>query len=245
MQALSASLLLHAVLLGSFVWQGPTPPGMPPAKIRLVVSPGTGQATAPPARSTLPPALPTRHSSAAAQRMQEAVVTQQVAQQTRESVRAPANVSLTTPAASPVRHAPAAASALAAHATGAAAGAAGAGEATVTAPASSNASAREGVSSDALRDYRMALAIEARRFKRYPPLARERGWEGTAEAAVTAITPGAPQVSLQRSSGYAALDEQTLDMLRRAALATPLPEALRGRDFRVVLPVRFSLDDDQ
>jgi len=243
LQALSASLLAHALLFGTFVWQGPTPTGMPPAKIRLVVSPGTGQAAALLASATPPPALPTQHSAAAGsvQRMKEAVVTQQVVQQTQEPVHAPANVSLTTPAASPVRHAPAAASALAAHATGAAS----AGDATVTAPASSNASAREGVSTDALREYRMALAIEARRFKRYPPLARERGWEGTAEAAVSSITAGSPQVSLQRSSGYAALDEQTLDMLRRAALATPLPEALRGRDFRVVLPVRFSLDDDQ
>lgn len=90
----------------------------------------------------------------------------------------------------------------------------------------------------------MALAIEAKRFKRYPPLARERGWEGIAEASVNVSKLAEPRVSLERSSGYAVLDEQTLEMVRRAAHATPLPEALRGRDIRVLLPVRFSLDSD-
>lgn len=107
------------------------------------------------------------------------------------------------------------------------------------------ASASDGPRPDALREYRLALAIEARRFKRYPPLARERGWEGTVEAAVSGGVAAVPLVSLERSSGYAALDEQTLDMLRRAALSTPLPESLRGHEFRVVVPVRFSLDNDK
>lgn len=104
-------------------------------------------------------------------------------------------------------------------------------------------SPRDGVSPDALREYRMGLAIEARRFKRYPPLARERGWEGTVEAAVSGGGLAPPRVSLERSSGYPVLDEQTLDMVRRAASNTPVPEALRGREFRIVLPVRFSLDE--
>lgn len=150
----------------------------------------------------------------------------------------PPTVSMTPPLAA---SGPAASTA-APHVSGAAASV---GEAAASAPPSSSAAARDGASADSLRDYRMALAIEARRFKRYPPLARERGWQGTAEAAVTGSSVGAPLVSLQRSSGHAALDEQTLDMVRRATLATPLPEALRGRDFRVLLPVRFSLDDDQ
>ena len=44
--------------------------------------------------------------------------------------------------------------------------------------------AREGLSADELRHYRMSLASAARRFKRYPLLAKERGWEGTVEVAV-------------------------------------------------------------
>jgi protein TonB len=54
----------------------------------------------------------------------------------------------------------------------------------------------------------------ARRFKRYPPLARERGWEGTVE------------VALNVRSGRT------------------LPEGLRGGGFRVLLPVRFSLESE-
>jgi protein TonB len=111
--------------------------------------------------------------------------------------------------------------------------------------ASASSAPHEGLRADALREYRLALAIEARRYKRYPPLARERGWEGTVEATVSAGSVAVPLVALERSSGHAVLDEQTLEMLRRAVLSTPLPEGLRGRDFRVVVPVRFSLESDQ
>ncbi|WP_186407063.1 TonB family protein [Candidatus Accumulibacter aalborgensis] len=103
----------------------------------------------------------------------------------------------------------------------------------------------ERVSPDDLRQYRVALAIAARRFKRYPSLARERGWEGTVEVAldVTAWQP-APAISLVRSSGRAALDEQAMSMIEQATAATTLPERLKGRAFRVLLPIEFSLTAD-
>ncbi len=103
---------------------------------------------------------------------------------------------------------------------------------------------REGVSADDLRQYRMALAIAARRFKHYPPLARERGWQGRVEVAVSVSAwQRSPQLALMRSSGHPALDEQALAMIERAAASTALPENLNGRDFRVLLPIEFSLDD--
>jgi len=99
------------------------------------------------------------------------------------------------------------------------------------------------VSPDELREYRLALAVQARRFRRYPAVARERGQEGTVEIAISVKTGlPAPQVGLSASSGYAALDAQALEMMRQAALAAPLPGGLRGRDFRLVLPILFSLD---
>ncbi|MBL8413399.1 MAG: energy transducer TonB [Propionivibrio sp.] len=106
--------------------------------------------------------------------------------------------------------------------------------------------AREGVSADDLRQYRLSLAISARRFKRYPVLARERGWEGTAEVAlnVNALLP-VPEVVIVRSSGQAVLDQQALEMMTQAARATSLPQSLKGRDFRILLPVKFSLEGDQ
>lgn len=104
----------------------------------------------------------------------------------------------------------------------------------------------DAVNADGLREYRVSLAIAARRFKRYPALARERGWEGTTEIAllVSSRLP-APEVILLRSSGYPVLDQQAQEMMTQAAQATVLPESLRGRDLRIVLPVKFSLEADQ
>lgn len=105
---------------------------------------------------------------------------------------------------------------------------------------------QDGASADDLRQYRLSLAISARRFKRYPMLARERGWEGTAEVAlnVNALLP-VPEVVLVGSSGRGVLDEQALEMMTQAARVTSLPQSLKGRDFRVLLPVKFSLDSDR
>ena len=91
----------------------------------------------------------------------------------------------------------------------------------------------------------MSLAAAARRFKRYPALARERGWEGTAEVAleVRAQLP-VPAVALVKSSGYDLLDEQAVAMMTQAAGAISLPESMKGRDFRIVLPVKFGLNND-
>ncbi len=106
--------------------------------------------------------------------------------------------------------------------------------------------ARDGVNADDLRQYRISLASAARRFKRYPALARERGWEGTAEVELTvsARLPE-PDVTLLRTSGHPALDRQAQEMMAQAARAAVLPERLKGRDFRIVLPVQFSLEGDQ
>lgn len=101
----------------------------------------------------------------------------------------------------------------------------------------------ESISADGLRQYRLALAREARRLKRYPPLARERGWEGTAQIAAVFASAAEPTVALAHSSGHAALDEQALLMITRAVQSAELPESLRGRQFRVLVPVQFSLDD--
>ena len=41
------------------------------------------------------------------------------------------------------------------------------------------------------------------------------------------------------------LDQQALEMMTQAARVTSLPPSLKGRDFRVLLPVKFSLEGDQ
>jgi protein TonB len=93
-----------------------------------------------------------------------------------------------------------------------------------------------------LRQFRLALATEARRFRRYPDAARREGLAGTAEVRI-AVLPGAQYAELSRSSGHALLDAAALDMLQQATTRTQLPESLRGRRFVVFLPVVFAADD--
>lgn len=104
----------------------------------------------------------------------------------------------------------------------------------------------EALDADGLRAYRIVLARGARAHKRYPQLARERGWSGTAEVRVDVSREGRPrQVLLARSSGHDVLDREAVDMLLRAAGAATVPESLRGRAFAVSLPVMFDLAEGQ
>lgn len=98
---------------------------------------------------------------------------------------------------------------------------------------------------DGLRGYRLALATQARRFKRYPAQAMASGWAGTAEIRVEVGSDGRPRAAtLLRSSGHEPLDRAALTMIDAGALRARLPESLRGRAFAVVLPVVFNLDDE-
>ncbi|MGH8738039.1 MAG: energy transducer TonB, partial [Burkholderiales bacterium] len=92
--------------------------------------------------------------------------------------------------------------------------------------------------------YRATLIVEAGRYKRYPRFARDNAWEGKAELRM-AIGPDGAIASLRvaRGTGYPILDQQALEMVRRAQPRTPIPEGLRGRSFSVDVPVIFSLRD--
>ncbi len=102
----------------------------------------------------------------------------------------------------------------------------------------------ESISQDGLREYRLNLSREARRHKRYPALARQRGLEGVVIVMVsTRAGLPVPQVSLSRSSGQEVLDQQALEILGLAVRAASLPDSLRSRDFAIDLPIHFSLDE--
>lgn len=94
-----------------------------------------------------------------------------------------------------------------------------------------------------LRQYRLALAGEARRYRNYPEAARREGMAGTAEVRVSVGAGIARQTELVRSSGYETLDSAALEMLRAAAARTLLPESLRGQEFAVLLPVVFEVEE--
>ncbi len=112
------------------------------------------------------------------------------------------------------------------------------GDTPVSAPAASS----DGIQVDGIRQYRLSLAAQARKFKRYPARAMEAGMSGTTEVRVVVAPSGFPQdVSMVKTSGYDLLDQAALDMIRKAVPRTAIPEPLRGRSFVVSLPVVFDL----
>lgn len=105
-------------------------------------------------------------------------------------------------------------------------------------------SARDGVEADALNRYRLALGAEARKARRYPEASRTRGQEGTCEIFVLLSRQGGVPVVLPgKSSGSLNLDEGALAMVRIAAERTTVPSELQGKNLKIPLRIRFSLDD--
>lgn len=91
-----------------------------------------------------------------------------------------------------------------------------------------------------LERYRLALIDAAKRYRRYPVQAMERGWQGRVEIRVVIDTNGTIKEALiKTSSNYRILDDQALDMVRKAL--AQIPPAPRGREFEVDVPVIFEL----
>lgn len=106
-------------------------------------------------------------------------------------------------------------------------------------------SSASGEALDGLRGYRLAVASQARRFKRYPAQAMEAGWTGTAEVRVDVGADGRPRpASVTKSAGHELLDRAALTMIDAGALRARVPDSLRGKAFAVALPVVFNLDGD-
>ena len=110
-------------------------------------------------------------------------------------------------------------------------------------PAEAPARIPESVDPSMFDAYRLALINAAKRYKRYPVQAMERGWEGRVEIRLVVDANGAIKSALVKtSSRYQVLDDLALEMVRRAfnALAQVQP-APRGREFTVDVPVVFEL----
>lgn len=107
-------------------------------------------------------------------------------------------------------------------------------------PPAAPAPAPETLSRD---QYRVRLIDEARRHKRYPPLARENNWQGDVRVSVAIAANGRPSVTLQGSSGHEVLDRQALEMFTQAARAVPVPPALRGKEFSLEVRAVYGLED--
>jgi protein TonB len=112
--------------------------------------------------------------------------------------------------------------------------------------AASGTKARSGdaVDSGILEGYRLALIAATRRYKRYPAIAMEKGWQGRVEVRMFIGANGMlARTAIQTSSGHAVLDKQAIDMLRKGKTTVQIPARLRGRAFSVDVPVIFNLDN--
>lgn len=96
-----------------------------------------------------------------------------------------------------------------------------------------------------LAQYRLAIITAARRYKRYPRVAMDNNWEGRVEIRMVIGANGMiASLSIKTSAGHEVLDQQALDMIKKAKPLTPIPAALRGREFAVDVPVIFSLKEE-
>jgi protein TonB len=81
------------------------------------------------------------------------------------------------------------------------------------------------------------------RHKRYPRAAQEERQQGTAHLRFALDRRGRVlSFRLDRSSGFAALDEEVTSLIQRAQPLPPPPAEVPGERFELVVPVEFSLD---
>lgn len=233
-RALLASVAAHAVLLASLPDPAPAPGALGGRRIdaRLVARPA---APSMPAAATAATAVGDQVPNAAGSAL--AAVRQPAADSPRRRDELRSGRGTPPLGRSPVRSAPRAPDRLPAGGTG---------NDGVPEAVAAESTAFDPVSAAAMRQYRVDLAVSARRFNAYPELARTRGWQGTAEVVLQADARSPePRAVLWRSSGHAVLDAQAVDTLARAARATPLPAALAARALHVVVAIRFDLDDER
>ncbi len=231
--ALGVSVLLHLLVLG-------VAPGLSPREPRATAIDATLRPASEPAQSAVEPTAaqvaphpaPPAPVRAAASEHPPAVVAVEAG-----SFAAPESPPLPAPAVG-VPAGTGAATPVPPTTTALSRGAAGpAGSVTGPAPV-------DGLDPNGLRQYRLALAVQARRFMRYPPRAREAGWSGRTEVRIDVASSGVPRPpEVARSSGYETLDAAAMEMVGRAVQRAGVPESLRGRAFSVVVPVEFDLTE--
>jgi protein TonB len=100
------------------------------------------------------------------------------------------------------------------------------------------------VDGGALDKYRRALIAATRRYKRYPAIAMEKGWQGKVEVHMVIGADGMlAKTSIKSSSGHKVLDDQAVSMLKKGKSTVQIPPGLRSREFSIDVPVIFNLDD--
>lgn len=94
----------------------------------------------------------------------------------------------------------------------------------------------------AAASYRSILASHLQRFKQYPGGSRANREQGTSSLNFTVTRNGRVTSSrLVRSSGHAALDQETLALIQRAQPLPPFPPEMREASINFTVPFSFTI----
>jgi protein TonB len=86
------------------------------------------------------------------------------------------------------------------------------------------------------------IALQVERHKGYPALSRTHRETGTVELAFTLDRSGKVLASrVVRTSGFAALDQETIETVKRAQPFPPPPSNMPGDTFDFTVPIRFNI----
>ena len=109
------------------------------------------------------------------------------------------------------------------------------------APAPSGAAT---VDEGSLAQYRLQIISAARKYKRYPRVAMDNNWEGDVVVRMVIGANGMiSALSIKTSSGHEVLDQQALDMFKKAKPMVQIPPSLRGKEFILELKAIYNLKD--
>jgi len=102
----------------------------------------------------------------------------------------------------------------------------------------------ERIDAESVDEYRLQLISAAKRYKRYPRVATDNNWEGDVVVRMVIGASGMiAAASVKTGSGHEVLDQQALEMFKRATTLVPVPPALRGKEFIIELRAIYSLRD--
>jgi protein TonB len=95
---------------------------------------------------------------------------------------------------------------------------------------------------NALPTWRIQVAALLERNKRYPAMAQSRREQGVVQLAFSIDRKGMVVAShVAASSGSPALDEEAMELVRRAQPFPPPPPELSGTRVDLTVPIRFNL----
>jgi periplasmic protein TonB len=102
-----------------------------------------------------------------------------------------------------------------------------------------------GLGQDGPATWQRLLLADLEAHKRYPLDARERGEQGVVYLRFAMDRHGKVlSFGLEQSSGFDALDQETLNLIQRSQPLPPPPATVTGDTIELVVPVQFQLQQD-